>query len=151
MITLSLLTALGAATFDSHVPAPPPTALVEPSAALRESTREFEVRGDRAYLGGEPVELWGLRCGNALLSQNITERHVRALDTMVAHGINLIGVYVQGSNGGWPNPDAGLNGYTRDGALKADRVGRLGPVTVGAGSGRLAVSARLGAAEVTVA
>lgn len=40
---------------------------------------------------------------------------------------------------------------TPDGALKADRVGRLGPVTVGVGSGRLAVSARLGAAEVTVA
>ncbi len=40
---------------------------------------------------------------------------------------------------------------TPDGVLGSDRVGRLGPVTVGAGAGRLAVTARLGAAEVTVA
>jgi hypothetical protein len=41
------------------------------------ATREFEIKGDRAYLGGEPVELWGLRCGNALHSEAITERHIR--------------------------------------------------------------------------
>jgi hypothetical protein len=88
-------------------------------------TREFEIRGDRAYLGGVEVDLWGLRCGNALYSPGVTERHVRALDTMVRHGINLIGVYVQGSNGGWPDADAGLNGYTRAGALKPEVAARL--------------------------
>ncbi len=25
------------------------------------ATREFEIRNDRAYLGGQPVDLWGLR------------------------------------------------------------------------------------------
>lgn len=88
-------------------------------------TREFEVRAERAHLGGKPVELWGLRCGNALHSWTVTERHVRALDTMAAHGINLIGVYVQGSHGGWPDPDAGLNGFRRNGALKKDVAARL--------------------------
>jgi hypothetical protein len=88
-------------------------------------TREFEVRGDRAWLGGHEVDLWGLRCGNALYSQTVTERHVRALDTMVAHGINLVGVYIQGSNGGWPDFDAGLDGYKRDGSLKKDVAQRL--------------------------
>ncbi len=89
------------------------------------ATREFEIRHDRAYLGGQPVDLWGLRCGNALHSEAITERHIRNLDNMAAHGINLIGVYIQGSNGGWPDPDAALNGFTRDGKLKPVVAKRL--------------------------
>lgn len=89
------------------------------------TTKEFEVRDDRAFLGGAEVELWGIRCGNALHSWTVTERHVRALDTMAAHGINLIGVYIQGSNGGWPDPDAGLNGFGRDGRLKPAVAERL--------------------------
>ncbi|WP_435011381.1 hypothetical protein P12x_002691 [Tundrisphaera lichenicola] len=94
-------------------------------AAEGPPTREFEIKDDRAFLGGEPVELWGLRCGNALYSGSVTERHVNALDTMVAHGINLIGVYIQGTNGGSPNPEAGLDGFRRDGRLKADVAERL--------------------------
>lgn len=89
------------------------------------ATRQFEIRQDRPWLGGHQIELWGLRCGNALLSEAVTERHVRNLDNMAAHGINLLGVYIQGSNGGWPNPDAGLNGFTRDGRLKPDVAARL--------------------------
>lgn len=100
------------------------SALAEELAA----TREFEIRNDRACLGGQPVKLWGLRCGNALHSEVITERHIRNLDNMAAHGINLIGVYIQGSNAGWPDPDAAANGFTRDGKLRpefADRLERL--------------------------
>jgi len=89
------------------------------------STREFEIRNDRAFLGGNPVNLWGLRCGNALHSTVITERHLRNLDNMMAHGINLIGVYIQGSNAGWPNPDAATNGFTRDGQLRPEIATRL--------------------------
>lgn len=88
-------------------------------------TREFAIKNDRAYLGGHEVDLWGLRCGNALHSEVITERHIRNFDNMTAHGINLIGVYIQGSNGGWPDPDAALNGFTRDGKLKPAVAARL--------------------------
>ncbi len=88
-------------------------------------TREFEVRADRAFLGGHQVDLWGVRCGNALHSQTVTERHVRALDTMCAHGVNAVLVYLQGSHGGWPDMDAGLNGFERDGRLKPDVATRL--------------------------
>lgn len=93
--------------------------------ATQIATREFEVRNDRAFLGGEEVDLWGIRCGNALHSPTVTERHVRALDNLTAHGINLIGVYVQGSNGGWPDSDAGLNGYGKDGRLDPAVAARL--------------------------
>lgn len=88
-------------------------------------TREFEIKNDQPSLGGQPVKLWGLRCANALYSTAITERHVRNLDNMTAHGINLIGVYLQGSNAGWPNPDAGANGFMRDGKLRPEIATRL--------------------------
>lgn len=104
-----------------------PLALTTRMAAAGEPapTREFEIKGDRAYLGGHQVNLWGLRCGNALHSEVITERHVRNLDNMAAHGINLIGVYIQGSNAGWPDPQAARNGFTRDGKLRPSTAARL--------------------------
>src|SRR5690606_39426590 len=80
-------------------------------------TREFELREDRPWLGGHPIKLWGLRCNNALLSPAVTERLINNLDTMAAHGINLIGVSLQGTNGGFPDVDAGPNAYTPDGRL----------------------------------
>jgi hypothetical protein len=80
-------------------------------------TREFEVRGDRPYLGGEPVKLWGVRCNNALMSQAVTERLVNNLDNWMAHGVNLLSVGLQGTNGGFPSVDAGPNAFTRDGRL----------------------------------
>ena len=89
------------------------------------ATRQFEIRNDRPFLGGKPIDLWGLRCGNALYSDAVTERHVRSLDNMIAHGINCIGVYIQGTNGGWPDVNAGKNGYTPDGALKPEFAKRL--------------------------
>ena len=106
---------------------PAANSAVAPSIAASEpsATREFEIRNDRAFLGGREVKMWGIRCGNALMSQAVTERHVRNLDNMVAHGINLIGVYIQGSNGGWPDPEAGKNGYERDGRLKPEFAERL--------------------------
>lgn len=94
-------------------------------AADHKPTREFEIKGNRAWLGGHEVDLWGLRCGNALFTAATVERHVRNLDNMAAHGINLLGVYIQGVNSGWPNSDAGINGFTRDGRLKPDVADRL--------------------------
>jgi hypothetical protein len=88
-------------------------------------TRKFEIRNDRPFLGGQQIDLWGLRCGNALMSDAVTERHVNALDNVVAHGINCIGVYVQGSNPGWPDLEASKNGYTPEGALKPAFARRL--------------------------
>lgn len=109
------LLALGAATATAAADDGPPPA----------STREFEIRNDRAYLGGQEVRLWGMRCGNALLNASVTERHINSLDAMQAHGINLIGVYIQGTNGGSPNPDAGLDGFRRNGELEPPVARRL--------------------------
>ncbi len=101
------------------------TAVLSHAAEEPPATREFEIKNDRAYLGGQRIDLWGLRCGNALHSEVITERHIRNLDNMTAHGINCLGVYIQGSNAGWPDADAALNGFTRDGRLKPVVAARL--------------------------
>ena len=90
-----------------------------------EPTKEFEIRKDRPYLGGRPIDIWGLRCGNALFSPAVTERHINNFDNMVAHGINAVGVYIQGSNAGWPNPEGGLDGFYRDGRLRPEVAQRL--------------------------
>ncbi|QDT56065.1 hypothetical protein Pan44_41150 [Caulifigura coniformis] len=95
------------------------------SAAEPVATREFEIRNDRPFLGGQEVRLWGIRCGNAIHSEVVTQRHIQNLDNMVAHGINLIGVYIQGSNAGWPDPNVAANGFTRDGLLKPEFAERL--------------------------
>ena len=55
----------------------------------------------------------------------MTERHVRNLDNMIAHGINCLGVYIQGSNGGWPDVNAGRDGYTPEGNLRPEFARRL--------------------------
>jgi hypothetical protein len=96
----------------------------KPPEAVAE-TKEFEIRGERPFLGGQEVDLWGLRCGNAFLSDAVTERFVRNFDNMNAHGINLVGAYIQGVNAGHPSGDAGLNGFTRHGKLLPEVARRI--------------------------
>jgi hypothetical protein len=93
------------------------TFLVPKPAEPDRETHLFEIRGDRPFLGGHAVDLWGLRCGNAFVSDAVTERYIRNFDNMNAHGINFVGAYLQGVNAGFPNGDAGLNGFTRHGLL----------------------------------
>ena len=88
-------------------------------------TKEFEIKSDRPFLGGREVDLWGLRCGNAFYSDAVTERYIRNFDNMNAHGINLVGAYIQGVNAGFPNGDAGLNGFTRHGKLLPEVARRI--------------------------
>lgn len=101
-------------------------ALAVSAAQYRDvKTKEFEVRKDRPYLGGSQVDLWGIRAGNALMSPAVAERYIRNFDNFVAYGINMIGVYIQGSNGGHPDPEAGQNGFDEIGQLKAEFAKRL--------------------------
>ncbi len=104
------------ATGESFIP--------QPIEAPRE-TKEFEIRENRPYLGGHEVDLWGLRCGNAFCSNAVTERYIRNFDNMNAHGINLVGAYIQGVNAGHPDGDAGLNGFTRHGKLLPEVARRI--------------------------
>ena len=59
------------------------------------------------------------------MSPAVTERHVRCLDAVVAHGINLLTVGLQGTNGSFPSVDAGPNAFLPTGALRPDFARRL--------------------------
>ena len=96
----------------------------KPAEAVAE-TKEFEIKGNRPYLGGQEVDLWGLRCGNAFYSDAVTERYIRNFDNMTAHGINFVGAFIQGVNAGHPDGDAGLNGFTRHGKLLPEVARRM--------------------------
>ena len=96
----------------------------KPTEPLAE-TKEFEIRGDRAFLGGHEIDLWGLRCGNAFFSDAVTERFIRNFDNMNAHGITLVGAYIQGVNAGFPDGNAGLNGFSRHGKLLFEVARRI--------------------------
>lgn len=89
------------------------------------ATRSFEIKNDRAYLGGHEIKIWGIRGANALMSQAVTERFVRNLENMSAHGINAFATYIVGSNTGWPEEWGARNGFEFDGRLKPDTAKRL--------------------------
>lgn len=101
------------------------TSVVPKPAEAVADTKEFEVRNQRAFLGGHEVDLWGLRCGNAFFSDAVTERFIRNFDNMNAHGINLVGAFIQAVNAGHPDGDAGLNGFTRHGKILPEVMRRI--------------------------
>jgi hypothetical protein len=100
-------------------------ALAATGTGLAADTKPFEVRGERAYLGGNEIKLWGIRGGNVLMSPAVTERFVRNLDNMAAHGINGLIVVVSGTNTGWPDEWQARNGFEPDGRLKPAFAQRL--------------------------
>lgn len=90
-----------------------------------EATRLFEIRDERAWLGGKQINIWGIRAANGLMSTAVTERFIRNLDNMSAHGINAVAVYIMGSNTGWPEEWGARNGFEVDGSLKPEFAQRL--------------------------
>jgi len=72
----------------------------------------FSVQGNKTYLDEEEFRVIGLRCSNALLSDETTRDLIAHLDEYRSYGINTISVYFMGSRysdiRGF-NPDATLN------------------------------------------
>lgn len=94
-------------------------------AAAGEPTKKFEVRGERSHLDGHEFKVWGIRGGNVLMSPAVTERFIRNLDNMAAHGLNGLIVVVSGTNTGWPDEARARNGFENDGRFKPAFAGRL--------------------------
>lgn len=86
------------------------------------SRHVFTVRGERTYLNGEPFLVKGLRCSNALISDEATSELIGNLDLFAAYGANAISVYFMGSRFG------DVRGYRADATLHpvyAERMGRI--------------------------
>jgi hypothetical protein len=89
------------------------------------ATKRFEVRGDRSFLDGNEFKIWGIRGGNVLMSPAVSERFVRNLDNMAAHGLNTLVLVVSGTNTGWPDEWQARNGFEPNGQLKPAFAQRL--------------------------
>jgi len=82
----------------------------------------FTLRGDKTCLNGREFLVKGLRCSNALISDEETQELIDNLDTFAAYGVNTVSVYFMGSRFG------DVKGYNADASLNpvyAERMGRI--------------------------
>jgi hypothetical protein len=82
----------------------------------------FGIRGEKVTLNGEPFKILGLRCSNALVSDESTQALIDHLDEYRAHGVNTVSVYFMGSRFG------DVKGYRPDGSLDPSYAGRMGRI-----------------------
>jgi hypothetical protein len=82
----------------------------------------FSVSGTKTTLNGQALLVKGLRCSNALISDQTANDLIASLDTYTSYGINTVSVYLMGSRYG------NVPGYRQDASLDpayADRLGRI--------------------------
>ena len=71
----------------------------------------FTVKGQHTFLNGKEFMCIGLRCSNALMSDETTEDLIDHLDLYQRYGVNTISVFFMGSRFG------DVQGYRRDGSI----------------------------------
>ncbi len=89
----------------------------------------MSVQGTRFLLDGRPFEMWGIRVVNALWDDQQTQELLAAMPQYRAHGINTIGVNLQGGSPGFEIDANGKwysnNAFRPDGSLKPEYMERL--------------------------
>ncbi|UCG56399.1 MAG: hypothetical protein JSU70_16245 [Phycisphaerales bacterium] len=91
-------------------------------ASIYAGNYAFSVKGERTYLNGREILVVGLRCSNALQSDETTEQLIDNLDTFASYGVNTISVYFMGSRFG------DVKGYNKDGTLNPIYASRMGKI-----------------------
>jgi len=71
----------------------------------------FSVKGTKTYLNNKEFLVIGLRCSNALISDETTTNLIDHLDLYQSFGVNTVSVFFQGSRFG------DVKGYNEDGSL----------------------------------
>jgi len=77
------------------------------------------VERDQILFDGTPVDVIGLRCSNALLSDRTADDLIAALDLYQSYGINTVSVFLMGSRFG------DIKGYLPDGSMNPVYLARL--------------------------
>ena len=86
------------------------------------SEHVFSVEGKKTYLNGREFLVIGLRCSNALISDETTDQLIGNLDEFAGYGINTVSVFFMGSRFG------DVKGYREDGSLDAVYAKRMGRI-----------------------
>lgn len=81
------------------------------TSVLSVSGNVLSIKGDQILQDGTPVQLIGLRCSNALISDKSTDELIRALEQYQDYGLNAVSVFVMGSRFG------DVKGYLPDGSM----------------------------------
>jgi hypothetical protein len=71
----------------------------------------FSVKGTKTFLNGQEIVVAGLRCSNALISEEATKDLISHLDEYKSYGVNTISVFIMGSRYG------NFKGYLEDASL----------------------------------
>ena len=82
----------------------------------------FTVEGTQTLLNGQEILVKGLRCSNALVSDESTAELIGNLDTFASYGVNTISVYFMGSRFG------DVKGYNEDASLNRVYAARMGRI-----------------------
>jgi hypothetical protein len=82
----------------------------------------FSVKGNKTYLNDQEILVAGLRCSNALYSEESTVDLINYLDEYKTYGVNTVGVYMMGSRYG------NFKGYLEDGSLNPIYAERLATI-----------------------
>ena len=80
------------------------------------------INTDRILLNDQPFKVVGLRCSNAMISDETAQGLIDVLDTFTSYGINTISVFLMGSRFG------DIKGYLPDATLDPRVSARLGRI-----------------------
>jgi hypothetical protein len=82
----------------------------------------LSAEGDRILLNGHAVKIVGLRCSNALISDETARQLIDNLDTFKSYGVNTVSVFFMGSRFG------DVKGYRPDASLDPVYAARMARV-----------------------
>lgn len=82
----------------------------------------FSVKGNRTFLNKQEITVIGLRCSNALISDEATADLINHLDEYKSYGLNTVSVFVMGSRYG------NFKGYLEDASLNPVYTERLAKI-----------------------
>ena len=88
----------------------------------RATTNVFSVKGTKTYLNEKEILVVGLRCSNALYSENSAAELIENLDVYKSYGVNTVSVFVMGSRYG------NFKGYLEDASLNPVYSRRLAKI-----------------------
>ncbi len=88
----------------------------------------FTVNNGRTYLNNKEILITGLRCSNALISEETTNDLIAHLDEYKSYGVNTVSVFIMGSRYG------NFKGYLEDASLNPIYANRLAKIIKAADS-----------------
>ena len=96
--------------------------LLTVSATCLAGKHVFSIKDNSLYINSQEFKMIGLRCSNALITDETTDDLIRHLDIYKSYGVNTVSVYFMGSRFG------DVKGYRPDASLDPLYTNRMGRI-----------------------